>query len=206
MLIQVSFNCHFKALLIRIFLVQNVRQGVLVNGSRGQVVEFMTISEALLGKINMSIPGEGDQSPVNSWDGRDYNEDSNLKAPPIYPPYQYRTWIEDNILSRYKADPTIARRPTSLRDVTGHVFPPQKAYPLVRFNVDDYLLCIPMFFDRIGIMGNIEARRVQVPLILSWAITIHKSQGQTLDFVRVDMKNIFTFGQGTYLTATLRVI
>lgn len=191
--------------IIEYVLVQNVEQGLLVNGSVGRVVKFMTISEALLEKIRMSIPGEGNRNPVNSWDGRDYDEDSDLKAPPIHPPYQHRTWIEDNILSQYKADPTIVKRPTSLRDMTGHVFPPQKAYPLVHFNNDKYLLCIPMFFDRIGIMGNIEARRVQVPLILSWAITIHKSQGQTLDFVRVDMKNIFTFGQGT-LTSALRVI
>ena len=159
----------------------------------------MTTSEARLENIHMSIPGEGNQTPVDSWDGCDYNEDSDPKAPPIYPPYQHRTWVEDNILSHYKADLTIAKRPTFLRDMTGHVFPPQKAYPLVHFNNDHYLLCIPMFFDRIGLMGNIEARRVQVPLILSWAITIHKSQGQTLNFFRVDMKRIFTFGQGMYL-------
>jgi ATP-dependent DNA helicase PIF1 len=41
----------------------------------------------------------------------------------------------------------------------------------------------------------VRASRQQIPLILSWAITIHKSQGQTIERIKVDCRRIFATGQ-----------
>lgn len=87
-----------------------------------------------------------------------------------------------------------------LRPVTGHVFSRDNRWPLVRFECGRILLCVPLQFTCEGIIGNVEASRTQIPLILSWAVSIHKSQGQTLERVKVDVGNAFEKGQGIYIS------
>jgi ATP-dependent DNA helicase PIF1 len=43
--------------------------------------------------------------------------------------------------------------------------------------------------------GELVASRCQIPLILAWAVTIHKSQGQTIQRLKVDLSNVFESGQ-----------
>jgi ATP-dependent DNA helicase PIF1 len=43
--------------------------------------------------------------------------------------------------------------------------------------------------------GEVQVSRTQLPLILSWAMSIHKSQGQTIQRVKVDLGKIFEKGE-----------
>ena len=69
-------------------------------------------------------------------------------------------------------------------------------WPVVEFLSGQKRLIPPHEFTIENVNETTQARRVQVPLILAWAISIHKSQGQTLRRVRVNLGKIFEKGQG----------
>lgn len=72
-------------------------------------------------------------------------------------------------------------------------------YPVVRFAISDGttrdLLCKRESWKIELPNGEVQASRDQVPLILAWALSIHKAQGQTLERVRVDLGKVFEKGQ-----------
>lgn len=71
-------------------------------------------------------------------------------------------------------------------------------WPVVQFENGHTCLCPPSPFDVVNVFGRTEASRDQVPLIIAWAMSIHKAQGQTLGRVKVDLRRIFEKGQGTH--------
>lgn len=74
-------------------------------------------------------------------------------------------------------------------------------YPLVEFASPDGLssrlvLMEPERWDVVDeATDEILVSRTQLPLMLAWAMSIHKSQGQTLSKVRVDLSRVFENGQ-----------
>lgn len=74
-------------------------------------------------------------------------------------------------------------------------FEPATEYPVVEFRNGRVVSMIPDSWElRDG--DKKRASITQVPLRLAWAITVHKSQGMTLDAARIDLRKAFVEGMG----------
>lgn len=74
-------------------------------------------------------------------------------------------------------------------------FDPDTHYPIVELRNGRTVLMQP---DTWGLRDGDKKRAslAQIPLRLAWAITIHKSQGMTLDAARIDLGKAFVEGMG----------
>ncbi|XEV05459.1 hypothetical protein FSHL1_010746 [Fusarium sambucinum] len=72
-------------------------------------------------------------------------------------------------------------------------------FPVVQFMAGDgtsrVILCQPEEWKVELPNGEVQAKRTQLPLILAWALSIHKAQGQTLERVKVNLGRVFEKGQ-----------
>jgi ATP-dependent DNA helicase PIF1 len=66
--------------------------------------------------------------------------------------------------------------------------------PVVRLSNGEEHIIMPTPFTVMN-GSKVVARRVQIPLELSWAISVHKAQGITVDQAELHLQNAFEFGQ-----------
>lgn len=92
-----------------------------------------------------------------------------------------------------KNDPARRYANGSIGTVTD--FEPGTEYPVVEFLNGKVVTVIPDSWE----LRDGEKKRAsisQIPLRLAWAVTVHKSQGMTLDSARIDLRKAFVPGMG----------
>jgi hypothetical protein len=75
--------------------------------------------------------------------------------------------------------------------------------PIVKTN-EGKSISVSMSEWRIEEDGKVKASISQLPIRLAWAITIHKSQGMSLDEVELDLSSAFIEGQGYVALSRVR--
>lgn len=82
-------------------------------------------------------------------------------------------------------------------------FDDESRCPVVMTRDEQVLTVKPMEWA-IEEQGEVLARIMQIPLRLAWAITIHKSQGMSMDAAVMDLSRTFEFGQGYVALSRVR--
>jgi len=89
---------------------------------------------------------------------------------------------------------------------TGKVIDFDGISPIVQTTTGERIRVTPEDWSLENTMGEKIASVSQLPLRLAWAITIHKSQGMTLDTAEIDLSKTFEVGQGYVALSRIKSI
>lgn len=151
----------------QVMLIKNIDK-TLVNGSIGKIVAFVTPEQS------MRVPDESAKK-------------------------EHSMEVQD-LLGRFNAKHAASDRKRVLaEDLTVAQAQSATVLPVVKFTLHDntvrYVIVQPEVWSTTDAFGEVIASRCQIPLMLSWALSIHKAQGQTLPHLSVNLNNIFACGQ-----------
>ena len=169
----------------QVMMLKNRPDVELVNGSLGKVLFFVTESLVVMMKEIYKIIDDDvvmDMRLVSRVIGNPMLKESK----------QFRQDVNARPLARLERLKIIINQAVKIS-------PQKEKFPYVRWTVgkNKYIheLMVPERFPIDIPRENVGLERTQVPLMLCWALSIHKAQGQTIQRLKVDLRRIFEAGQ-----------
>lgn len=175
----------------QVMCIKNI-DSTIINGTLGQVVDFVS-DKNILSEISNEDEAEAD-APAS-------DAPASSSSDFIFADYQNKVTVDEEVMTQEEIDHI--NRKKSLCQEFNSDGSNGKLYPLVRFLMPDgvttrTVVVYPEKWTVEDEKDEILASRVQLPLILAWSLSIHKSQGQTLQSVIIDLRRVFEAGQ-TYV-------
>lgn len=184
----------------QVMMIKNI-DDTLVNGSTGVVVGFM--SESCFNLLHDDP--ESLEIVLNESEAENNNNSTTVHSTPqIKDDGEDRMsvfggWPGDEASETDSNNINWSRKRERLKLLEENERNIGASWPVVRFFQNDGttrdVLCQPETWSFEDEEGRVIASRSQVPLILAWALSIHKSQGQTLKWLKVDLTWTFEKGQ-----------
>ncbi|WAI87234.1 ATP-dependent RecD-like DNA helicase [Psychrobacter sp. SC65A.3] len=158
----------------KVMFIKNNTELGVSNGTMGELIGFAAV------KIDDSKEGSDDlieDDDIGSDKDSDVGNDKQAAK---------------SAKEKAKKDKAKIKKPTTLK------------MPVVRLNTGREVIAEPEEWIIEDETGDVLASYEQVPLCLAWAITIHKSQGMTLEAAEIDLSRTFELGQGYVALSRLK--
>ena len=160
----------------KVMFIKNNTELNVSNGTMGELIGFATVK----------VDDSADKAKAEKDAKADAKNDSSTNDKAIED--------EDDIAD---TKPKSKSKALSKKPVT-------QKMPVVRLNSGREVIAEPEEWIIEDETGEVLASYSQVPLCLAWAITIHKSQGMTLDAAEIDLSRTFELGQGYVALSRLK--